>query len=72
MSWMKTNQIQAVLVETVKGFWSHHGLVLTKPEKIGNSQNMISNDDEKTTVSHQWQKIIRPHGLKSTKTNFTV
>lgn len=47
MSWMKTNQIQAVLVETVKGFWSHHGLVLTKPEKIGNSQNMISNDDEK-------------------------
>lgn len=31
----------------VKWFWSHHGLVLTKPEKIGNSQNIISNDDEK-------------------------
>lgn len=47
MHCMKTNQIEAVLVVTVKGFWSHHGLVLTKPEKIGNSQNMISNDDEK-------------------------
>lgn len=44
---MKKHQIQAMLVITVKGFWSHHGLVLTKPEKIGNSQNMISNDEEK-------------------------
>jgi len=36
-----------LVVIFVNGFWSHHGLVLTKPEKIGNSQNIISNNDEK-------------------------